>query len=79
MFTWLRDPRFAPNEAAVEELAGFLPVEAIEERKDVCHDISTASVTEGRIELELAGSNRLRVVGSYDPEALARLIRGLSA
>jgi len=34
---------------------------------------------EGRIELELAGGHRLRVVGSYDPEALARLIRGLGS
>jgi len=60
----------------------FLPVEVIEERQDVCRDISApapAPAAEGRIELELAGGHRLRIVGSYDPEALARLIRGLSA
>jgi len=27
----------------------------------------------------LAGGHRMRISGSYDPEALARLIRGLSA
>ena len=30
------------------------------------------------IEIELAGRHRMRISGSYDPEALARLIRGLS-
>ena len=80
VFTWLRDPRFAPNEAAVEKQMAFLPVEVIEEGQNVCRDIgASASTAEGRIELELAGGHRLRVVGTYDPEALARLIRGLSA
>ena len=32
----------------------------------------------GCIDMELAGGHRLRITGSYDPEALARLIRGLS-
>ena len=79
VFSWLRDPRFRPDEAAVEKQMAFLPVEVIEERPDVCGDISApAPAAEGRIELELAGGHRLRVVGSYDPEALARLIRGLA-
>jgi transposase len=30
------------------------------------------------LEIEIAGGHRLRISGSYDPEALARLIRGLS-
>ena len=33
----------------------------------------------GLIEIELAGGQRMRISGSYDPEALARLIRGLGA
>jgi len=79
VFTWLRDPRFAPNEAALEKQMAFLPVEVIEERQDVCGDIGApAPVAEGRIELELVGGHRLRIVGPYDPEALARLIRGLA-
>jgi transposase len=32
----------------------------------------------GLIEIEVAGGHRMRISGSYDPEALARLIRGLS-
>ena len=31
------------------------------------------------IEIELAGGHRMRLIGGYDPEALARLIRGLTA
>ncbi|MEI2686242.1 MAG: hypothetical protein V9G14_08185 [Cypionkella sp.] len=31
-----------------------------------------------QIEVELAAGHRLRIRGSYDPETLARLIRGLS-
>jgi transposase len=83
VFTWLRDPRFAPNEAAVEEHAGFLPVEIVVEDREVRCDVSApapapAPASEGCIELELSGGHRLRIVGSYDPEALARLIRGLA-
>ena len=36
-------------------------------------------VVENHIEIELAGGHRMRISGSYDPEALARLIRGLTA
>ena len=79
VFAWLRDPRFAPDEAAVEEHAAFLPVEVVDESREArCDRGAPAFAAEGRIELELAGGHRLRVVGSYDPEALARLIRGLA-
>ena len=42
------------------------------------HEAPVRNTTEGQIEVELAGGHRLRISGSYDPEALARLIRGLS-
>jgi transposase len=29
------------------------------------------------IEIDIAGGHRLRISGSYDPDMLARLIRGL--
>ena len=83
VLTWLRDPRFRPDggvvkDAAAEDHAAFLPVEVIRETREARCDISaSAPAAEGRIELELAGGHRLRVVGCYDPEALARLIRGL--
>ena len=80
VFSWLRDPRFRPDEIAVDEHAGFLPVEVVAGGREVRGDVGAPVPTpEGRIELELAGGHRLRVVGTYDPEALARLICGLSA
>ena len=80
VFTWLRDARFRPDEGTAEGQMAFLPVEIVEERREARCDLSApAPASLGSIELELAGGHRLRVVGSYDPEALARLIRGLSA
>ena len=77
VFSWLRDPRFAPDEAAVEGHTAFLPVEILDESREPRCDVA-ATAPEGRIELELAGGHRLRIVGSDNPEALARLIRGLA-
>ncbi len=34
---------------------------------------------ENRIEIELTGGHNLKISGAYDPDALARLIRVLSA
>ena len=79
VFAWLRDPRFRPDEAAVEKQVAFLPVEIVAEGREVRGDVDApALASEDRIELELAGGHRLRVVGNYDPEALVRLIRGLA-
>lgn len=78
IFKWLRDPRFAPDPASVPALseeARFLPVEIVAEEQAP----AAGSVAENRIEIELAGGHRMRISGSYDPEALARLIRGLAA
>ncbi|WP_338119178.1 IS66-like element accessory protein TnpA [Paracoccus pantotrophus] len=77
IFKWLRDARFAPNPASVPappEEAHFLPVEIVAEEQTP----AAGPVAESRIEIELAGGHRMRISGSYDPEALARLIRGLT-
>jgi transposase len=56
-------------------VASFLPVEIVR-----APDLAAAPPPgEGRIEIEIAGGHRLRIIGGYDPEALARLLRGLSA
>lgn len=78
IFKWLRDPRYAPDPTVVPSPAvepRFLPVEIVTETK------ATMAVpsAENHIEIELAGGHRMRVSGSYDPEALSRLIRGLTA
>ena len=74
VFNWLKDPRFSSDESA-EGQACFLPVEIIE---DVQQEDEPPVVAGGRIEFDLAGGHRLTISGPYDPDALARLIRGLS-
>lgn len=78
IFKWLRDPRYAPDPALVAppaEAARFLPVEIAAEAKSP----AAIPVTMSHIEIELAGGHRMRISGNYDPEALARLVRGLTA
>ena len=71
VFAWLRDPRFADVGAA--DVARFLPVDIVAEAKAPM----AGPVADSCIEIELAGGHRVRINGGYDPEALARLIRGL--
>ncbi len=76
IFAWLRDARFASGEAqAAADAPCFLPVEIV---AHVHREDERRTSNDGQIEVELAGGHRLRISGSYDPEALARLIRGLS-
>ncbi|MEM1364048.1 MAG: transposase [Pseudomonadota bacterium] len=74
IFNWLKDPKFAPNDHPEEDEAKFLPVEVIAEptRGEATPE------TAGLIELELANGHRLRISGSYDPDAVARLVRHLT-
>ena len=80
VFKWLRDPRYAPETTAVAATPAFLPVEIIDRvRKDDLVVTSEPTRPQELIEVELAGGHQLRITGSYDPDALARLIRGLTA
>lgn len=84
VFKWLRDARYAPKaelvvEASATDAACFLPVEIVDQpRKGGAPLASDPTPRAGTIEIEIAGGHRLRIAGAYDPEALARLIRGLS-
>jgi transposase len=78
VFKWLRDPRYAPEPVPVPSLseeARFLPVEIVAEAKAP----AATPAALNHIEIELSGGHRMRISGSYDPEALTRLIRGLTA
>jgi transposase len=79
IFKWLRDPRYAPEPLAEPDAACFLPVEIVGRPM---HDDSSAATdavpTTGAIEIDTACGHKLRISGAYDPEALVRLIRGLS-
>lgn len=74
VFTWLRDPRFSGG-GCDRDVASFLPV-AIVEGDDTSTLMPDA---ESRIEFDLAGGHRMRVIGCYDADCLVRLIRGISA
>ena len=76
IFKWLRDPKYRPASRTGAEDSGlrFLPVEIVAEAKAPM----AGSVADSCIEIELAGGHRMRISGGYDPEALARLIRGMS-
>ena len=78
IFKWLRDPCYAPDPVLVApaaEEARFLPVEIVTETRSA----PTAPAAGNHIQIELAGGHRMRISGRYDPEALVRLLRGLSA
>ena len=81
IFKWVRDARYAPGSAqAAVDAPVFLPVEIVNPaRAEAARPILPSNVLpDCLLEIEIAGGHRLRVSGSYDPEALARLIRGLS-
>lgn len=73
IFNWLKDPNFAPDDEVGSDEARFLPVEVIAEP-----NITAPSEGGGVIEVELVNGHRLRISGSYDPEAIARLVQHLT-
>ena len=75
VFNWLRDPRFRPAEVA-DVTPTFLPVEVIAEDLPRRRERQGDS---GSIEIDLATGHRLRVIGPFDPEAVALLARSLGA
>ena len=80
VFKWLRDPRYAAEAMAPADAPHFLPVEIVGRvRGDDVVVAADPVSSRGMIEIELAGGHRIRISGGYDPEALVRLIRGLSA
>ena len=80
VFKWLREARFSDALPPEAESSCFLPVELVEDATVVhCVDGEPArSCSGGRLEIDLAGGHRLRVIGVYDPETLAQFVRRLS-
>ena len=72
VFKWIRDPRFRP---ADEDMAQFLPVEVLAEP---VAPIVKAAGLDSKIEIQLSNGHRLSISGAFDPDAVARLPRGLS-
>lgn len=73
VFLWRRDPRFSPG----GEGAVFLPVE-LSEPEVGCAAVPEEPSAESRIEIELRSGHRLVLGGSFDPDLVLRLARGLA-
>ena len=71
LFKWLRDPRFRPSENGVGD---FLPIEVVADPVVAAIDQPASG---GTIEIVLPNGHRLNVHGAFDPDAVARLARGL--
>ena len=88
IFKWLRDPRFNPAPEA-EPVPSFLPIEVVAEppvlgppvidAAVVDAPVHEAGVSGSRIEIVSPSGHRISVSGAYDPDALCRLVRGLSS
>ena len=82
VFKWLRDPRFAPPPSA-DCAASFLPVEVVGAPPVIDPPVSEPRVSEAasasKIEISLSNGHQLSVSGAFDPDALSRLLRGLSS
>ena len=76
IFKWLRDTKYrpGPGTGSIEGGLRFLPVEIVQDAPAT----RQMPAAENHIEIDLAGGHRMRLSGSYDPDALARLIRGLT-
>ncbi len=80
VFKWLRDPRFEPT--PVEDCAAsFLPVEVVAAPAPRLIDppVIEPKSSEVKLEISLPNGHRVSVSGSYDPDALCRLVRGLGS
>jgi len=88
IFKWLRDPRFNPPPVE-DPTASFLPVEVVAEPPVLVPPVIDAPVvdtpvieagtTGSKVEIVLPTGHRISIGGAYDPEALCRLVRGLSS
>ena len=70
IFTWRRDPRYKP---AAEDTPSFLPVEVVPEPSAS----EPAAASEVRIEIALSNGHRVSATGSFDVDALCRVVRTL--
>jgi len=84
VFKWLKDPRFAPSAAALDEIAeGSLSVPVDVMAEPALPAVSTADRPvgdrrDGEIEIVLVCGHRVKVRGAFDGDALARLLKSLA-
>ena len=74
IFNWMKDQKFAVEDAVEGGEGHFLPVEIVPEPVPAAPVVETTGV----VELELANGHRMRISGGYDPEAIGRLVQHLT-
>lgn len=83
IFKWLKEPRYGPGDVACDAPV-FLPVEitadaAVDAKPVDEGPVATCGDHCGRLEIILSDGVRVKVDGSFDGAALARLVRALIA
>ena len=73
IFTWRRDPRYKP--AADADDAPVLPAGGGGARAFCA--IGAGRIVGGRIEIALSNGHRVSAIGSFDVDALCRVVRAL--
>ena len=73
IFTWRRDPRYKPA-AEGDDTPSFLPMEMVLEPDSPPEPPATS---DGRIEIALSNGHRVSASGTFDVDALCRLVRAL--
>ncbi|MDE0149345.1 MAG: transposase [Rhodospirillaceae bacterium] len=71
IFKWRRDPCYRPMEGG-ENAPSFLPVEVVADPAAAPHPAS-----DGSIEIALPSGHRVSASGSFDVDALCRVVRAL--
>jgi transposase len=77
IFKWIRDPRYTSSVDNEPEALNFLPVEVTQnslpaERAQEAVDMP------GSLKIVLANGHHLEISGTFDTDAVVRLVRGLS-
>lgn len=74
VFNWAKDPKFAASTDDAD-VASFLPIEII----DRIPMETSSPDDQSEMQIHVAGGHRLTIKGSFCPDALALLIRKISA
>jgi transposase len=79
VFKWRRELPSPPPEAV--NTINFLPVSVGHDTALITQEpeFSSAAVSGGKISISVAGGTRLEINGSFDGDAVARLIKGLGS
>ena len=73
ILTWRRDPRYKLA-ADTDDAPSFLPVEVVPEPAS---PPPAPAASDGRIEIALSNGHRVSAFGSFDADALCRVVRVL--